>query len=110
MAIGTHDLSTLTPPFTYEVTLPPLQYCPCMFIYSCIPYQARVPTAIEFVPLSQSATYKADALLEFYRSDSSVKHIKPFTDIIYSSPVYPVSSQVLPSPSVHTHHHFPSNR
>jgi phenylalanyl-tRNA synthetase beta chain len=69
VAIGTHDLDTLSAPFSY---------------------QAKPPGAIEFVPLSQPKSYSADALMEFYRTDPSVKHIKPFTDIIYSSPLYPV--------------------
>lgn len=29
-------------------------------------------------------------MLEFYRTDETVKHLKPYTDIIYESPVYPV--------------------
>ena len=28
--------------------------------------------------------------MEFYRTEPSVKHIKPYTDIIYDSPVYPI--------------------
>ena len=43
VAIGTHDLSALTPPFTYE---------------------ARPPADIEFVPLKQDRAWRADALLE----------------------------------------------
>jgi phenylalanyl-tRNA synthetase beta chain len=69
VAIGTHDLSTLTPPFTYT---------------------ALPPSDISFVPLSQSKAFKADDLLEFYRTDLSVKHIKPYVSIIDSSPVFPV--------------------
>lgn len=69
VAIGTHDLDTLAPPFTYE---------------------ALAPKAIEFTPLSQAKPYRADALMEFYRTDPSVKHIKPYVDIIAGSPVYPV--------------------
>ncbi len=52
--------------------------------------QALPPSEINFVPLSQTRSFRADQLLDFYRTDPSVKHIKPFTDIIYSSPVYPV--------------------
>jgi phenylalanyl-tRNA synthetase beta chain len=69
VAIGTHDLDTLQPPFTYE---------------------ALPPTDITFVPLSQSRAFRADALVDFYRTDPSVKHIKPYVDIIAASPVYPV--------------------
>lgn len=68
VAIGTHDLDTLQPPFRYE---------------------ARAPADIEFVPLNQSKSFRADALMEFYRTDPSVKHIKPYVDIIAASPAYP---------------------
>ena len=61
VAIGTHDLDTLSAPFSYE---------------------ARAPQDIEFVPLSQSKPFRGDALIEFYRTDPSVKHIKPYVDII----------------------------
>jgi phenylalanyl-tRNA synthetase beta chain len=69
VAIGTHDLDTLTPPFRYE---------------------ARPPAEIEFTPLSQARSFRADALMQFYSTDPSVKHIKPYVDIIASSPVFPV--------------------
>ncbi len=52
--------------------------------------QALPPADISFVPLSQSKAFRADELMEFYRTDASVKHIKPYTDIIFDSPVYPV--------------------
>lgn len=61
VAIGTHDLDTLVAPFTYE---------------------ARAPADISFVPLSQERAFKGDELVEFYRTDPSVKHIKPYVDII----------------------------
>jgi phenylalanyl-tRNA synthetase beta chain len=61
VAIGTHDLDTLEAPFAYE---------------------ALAPSAIEFIPLSQTKAFRADALMEFYRTDPSVKHIKPYVDII----------------------------
>lgn len=69
VAIGTHDLDTVTPPFTYN---------------------ALPPSDINFVPLSQTASFRADNLMEFYRTNPAVKHIKPYVDIIASSPVYPV--------------------
>ncbi|CAE7939432.1 beta-PheRS, partial [Symbiodinium sp. KB8] len=69
VAIGTHDLDTIEGPFTYE---------------------ALPPQDIRFVPLSQSKEYDAASLMEFYRTDPSVKHIKPYVDIIADSPVYPV--------------------
>ena len=43
VAIGTHDLAALTPPFVYE---------------------ARPPADIEFVPLKQDRAWRADELLE----------------------------------------------
>lgn len=52
--------------------------------------QALPPSEIEFVPLSQSKAFNAKELLDFYRTNPEVKHIKPYTDIIYDSPVYPV--------------------
>lgn len=71
VAIGTHDLDTLTPPFRY-CTLP--------------------PEDISFVPLTENAgrVFGAKELLDFYREDPSAKHLKPYTDIIYASPAYPV--------------------
>ncbi|KAI9914263.1 hypothetical protein PsorP6_008335 [Peronosclerospora sorghi] len=69
VAIGTHDLDTVEAPFTYNA-LPPNQ--------------------IKFKPLSQTKEFDAKELLEFYRTNPDVKHIKPYTDIIYDSPVYPV--------------------
>jgi phenylalanyl-tRNA synthetase beta chain len=69
VAIGTHDLAKVQGPFTYE---------------------ALPPKEIKFVPLNQEKEYDAAELMEFYRTDPSVKHIKPYTDIIYDSPVYPV--------------------
>ena len=69
VAIGTHDLATLTPPFTYD---------------------ARAPGDIAFVPLTQGEEFTADKLMEFYETDVSVKHIKPYVSIIKDSPVYPV--------------------
>ena len=69
VAIGTHDLDTLTPPFTYE---------------------ALAPEDISFVPLGQEREFRADELMEFYRTDPSVKHIKPYVGIIADKPRYPV--------------------
>ncbi|XP_057474168.1 phenylalanine--tRNA ligase beta subunit, cytoplasmic-like [Actinidia eriantha] len=66
VAIGTHDLDTLEGPFTYEA-LPPSQ--------------------INFVPLKQVFSFKADELMEFYKSDLK---LKKFLHIIENSPVYPV--------------------
>lgn len=71
VAIGTHDLDTLKGPFRY---------------------QALAPKDIKFVPLTENngKEYDAKELLDFYREDPSAKHLKPYTDIIYDSPVYPV--------------------
>jgi len=71
VAIGTHDLSTLKGPFRY---------------------QALTPEDINFVPLTEEngRSFNGKELLNFYREDPSAKHLKPYTDIIYDSPVYPV--------------------
>lgn len=71
VAIGTHDLDTLRGPFRY---------------------QALPPQDINFVPLTEEEgkSYNGKELLDFYREDPSVKHLKPYTEIIYHSPVYPV--------------------
>lgn len=71
VAIGTHDLDTIEGPFTYR---------------------ASRPEDISFVPLTENhgKVFNGKELLDFYREDPSVKHLKPFTDIIYDSPVYPV--------------------
>ena len=71
VAIGTHDLDTLKGPFRYR---------------------AIKPEEISFIPLTEDngKSYNAKELLNFYREDPSVKHLKPYTDLIYDSPVYPV--------------------
>ena len=67
VAIGTHDLDTLTPPFTYE---------------------ALPQTDIAFRPLGEDATYTVDALFEHYREKSS--HLLPYLPITEGFPVHPV--------------------
>jgi len=52
--------------------------------------QALPPEDINFVPLAQTQSFNARELLEFYETDASVKHIKPYVPIIKDSPVYPV--------------------
>lgn len=70
VAIGTHDLDALTPPFAYE---------------------ALEPQTIEFVPLTEeSKVFKARDLLDHYRVAPECKHLKPYANIVYDSPVYPV--------------------
>eukprot|EP00904_Undaria_pinnatifida_P007512 jgi/Undpi1/3891/HiC_scaffold_16.g07259.m1 len=71
VAIGAHDLNTVKGPFRYDAVPPP---------------------DIDFVPLTPSdkGAFKAKALLDFYNTDPSAKHLKPYTPIIYDSEVYPV--------------------
>ncbi|WCJ21809.1 Phenylalanine--tRNA ligase beta subunit [Euphorbia peplus] len=67
VAIGTHDLDTVKGPFTYE---------------------ALPPQDINFVPLKQVKSYRADELMEFYR-EHDLK-LKKYLHIIENSPVFPV--------------------
>ncbi|KAH6821541.1 tRNA synthetase beta subunit family protein [Perilla frutescens var. hirtella] len=66
VAIGTHDVDTIKGPFTYE---------------------ALPPKNINFVPLKQTRSFSADALMEHYKKDLI---LKKFLHIIEDSPVYPV--------------------
>ncbi|KAI9296076.1 phenylalanyl-tRNA synthetase beta subunit [Neoconidiobolus thromboides FSU 785] len=66
VAIGTHDLDTIQPPFTYE---------------------ALAPKNIQFAPLNQEKVMDGVELMEFYEKD---RHISKFLPIIKDSPVYPV--------------------
>lgn len=66
VAIGTHDLDTLKPPFTYE---------------------ALPPKEIKFVPLSKTKAYDAEELMTVYESE---KHLARYLHIIKDSPVYPI--------------------
>ncbi|KMT07964.1 hypothetical protein BVRB_6g144980 [Beta vulgaris subsp. vulgaris] len=66
VAIGTHDLDTIQGPFTYE---------------------ALPPSEIDFVPLKQVKSFRADELMEFYKSDLK---LKKYLHIIENSPVFPV--------------------
>ena len=66
VAIGTHDLDKLTPPFTYE---------------------ALAPQDISFVPLNQEKKMDGAELMEFYEKD---KNLGKYLHIIRDSPVYPV--------------------
>jgi phenylalanyl-tRNA synthetase beta chain len=71
VAIGTHDLDTVEGPFRYK---------------------ALAPSDINFVPLTDNdgRSFSGKELLDFYREDPTAKHLKPYTDLIYDSPVYPV--------------------
>jgi len=66
VAIGTHDLSTLTPPFTYE---------------------ARDPKNIKFTPLGQDKEMDGHGMMEVL---SQHKQLKAYLPLIKDSPVYPV--------------------
>ncbi|CAJ1461948.1 unnamed protein product [Effrenium voratum] len=66
VAIGTHDLSTLKPPFTYE---------------------ALPPKDIRFTPLNQTEEMDGNRMMEVL---SSHQQLKTYLPIIRDSPVYPV--------------------
>lgn len=66
VAIGTHDLDTLKPPFRYD---------------------AKKPEEIKFIPLSQSKEVNGSELMELYSKDS---HLKPYLPIIQDKEFYPV--------------------
>ena len=66
VAIGTHDLGKIRGPFTYE---------------------AKPPEDIEFVPLKQTESFRANDLMEHYKSDQKLKH---FLHILEGSTVFPV--------------------
>jgi phenylalanyl-tRNA synthetase beta chain len=54
-------------------------------------YDARAPSEINFLPLTPNdRSYGAGELLEFYETDPTAKHLKPYVPIIKDSPVYPV--------------------
>jgi len=69
VAIGTHDLDSVEGPFTYEA-LPPEQ--------------------IKFKHLFATEEMDGKTMMDWFRNEPEGKHIKPYTDIIYDSPVYPV--------------------
>ncbi|KAI0322522.1 hypothetical protein OF83DRAFT_1161204 [Amylostereum chailletii] len=66
VAIGTHDLDTISAPFRYE---------------------ARPPKDINFVPLNKDKVYSAEELMTVYESE---KHLSKYLHIIRDSPVYPI--------------------
>uniref|UniRef100_A0A673A535 phenylalanine--tRNA ligase n=1 Tax=Sphaeramia orbicularis TaxID=375764 RepID=A0A673A535_9TELE len=66
VAIGTHDLDTISGPFTYT---------------------AKPPGDICFKPLNQTKEYTATQLMSLYKSDSHLKH---YLHIIEDKPVYPI--------------------
>ncbi|XP_044209987.1 phenylalanine--tRNA ligase beta subunit [Thunnus albacares] len=66
VAIGTHDLDTISGPFTYT---------------------AKPPGDISFIPLNQAKEYTATQLMSLYKTDSHLRH---YLHIIEDKPVYPV--------------------
>ncbi|CAJ0573148.1 unnamed protein product, partial [Mesorhabditis spiculigera] len=68
-SMGTHDLDTIEGPFTYT---------------------AEDPKSINFVPLNQTKSYRADELLNTYATDPLYGHLKPYVPIIQDKPAYPV--------------------
>ncbi|KXT17889.1 hypothetical protein AC579_5901 [Pseudocercospora musae] len=66
VSIGTHDLSTIEGPFSYD---------------------ALPPEEIKFSPLNQEKVMNGREMMEFYESD---KHLSRYLHIIGDSPVYPI--------------------
>uniref|UniRef100_A0A8C5XBD1 Phenylalanine--tRNA ligase beta subunit n=1 Tax=Microcebus murinus TaxID=30608 RepID=A0A8C5XBD1_MICMU len=66
VAIGTHDLDTLSGPFTYT---------------------AKRPSDIKFKPLNRTKEYTACELMKIYKTDNHLKH---YLHIIENKPLYPV--------------------
>ncbi|KAH3666934.1 hypothetical protein OGAPHI_003384 [Ogataea philodendri] len=66
VAMGTHDLDTIKPPFTYE---------------------ALKPSEFKFVPLNQTVELDGNGIMEFYDKD---RNLGKYLHIIRDSPVYPV--------------------
>uniref|UniRef100_A0A8C9FHA9 Phenylalanine--tRNA ligase beta subunit n=1 Tax=Pavo cristatus TaxID=9049 RepID=A0A8C9FHA9_PAVCR len=66
VAIGTHDLDTISGPFTFT---------------------AKAPSEIKFKPLNQSQEYTASQIMDLYRTDS---HLRQYLHLIENKPRYPV--------------------
>uniref|UniRef100_UPI003AABA913 phenylalanine--tRNA ligase beta subunit n=1 Tax=Centroberyx gerrardi TaxID=166262 RepID=UPI003AABA913 len=66
VAIGTHDLDTISGPFTYT---------------------AKPPGDICFKPLNQTKEYTATQLMSLYKTDSHLRH---YLHIIEDKPAYPI--------------------
>lgn len=66
VAMGTHDLDTISGPFTYE---------------------ALPPSEIKFAPLNQSKEMDGNELMKFYEKD---KNLGKYLPLIKDSPVFPV--------------------
>ncbi|CAG7833847.1 unnamed protein product [Allacma fusca] len=66
VAIGVHDLDTLSPPFVYS---------------------ADPPQEINFLPLNQKKSFRGDELMIHYQSDNHIKH---YLHLIKDEPLFPV--------------------
>ncbi|KAI4882224.1 hypothetical protein NFI96_025672 [Prochilodus magdalenae] len=66
VAIGTHDLDTISGPFTYT---------------------AKAPDDIRFKALNQTQEYTATQLMSLYKADSHLKH---YLHILENEPLYPI--------------------
>ncbi|KZO98176.1 phenylalanyl-tRNA synthetase subunit beta [Calocera viscosa TUFC12733] len=80
VAIGTHDLDTITAPFSYE---------------------ALPQKDIKFVPLNKTQAYTCEELMELYKTD---KHLGRYLHITKDLPVHPIiydtKRQVLSMPPI----------
>ncbi|KZT50432.1 phenylalanyl-tRNA synthetase [Calocera cornea HHB12733] len=80
VAIGTHDLDTITAPFSYE---------------------ALPQREIKFVPLNKSQAYTCEEMMELYKTD---KHLSRYLHITKDLPVHPIiydtKRQVLSMPPI----------
>ena len=68
VAIGTHDLDSVKPPFYYR---------------------ARAPKDINFVPLAQTRSFNAEELFAFYADPANNSPLRKYLHIIEGSPVFP---------------------
>lgn len=69
IAIGTHDLDTLAPPFSYE---------------------ALPKDKIRFQPLMEEKEFNVEELFHYYNHEKPNCHVKPYLPITEGFPVHPV--------------------
>ncbi|CCH62282.1 hypothetical protein TBLA_0G03460 [Henningerozyma blattae CBS 6284] len=69
VAMGTHDMDTVQGPFHYR---------------------ALPPKDIKFIPLNQTKEFRADELLEFYKTPEQKNNLGRFVHILEGKPVYPL--------------------
>eukprot|EP00457_Paulinella_chromatophora_P004005 gb/GEZN01004015.1/.p1 GENE.gb/GEZN01004015.1/~~gb/GEZN01004015.1/.p1 ORF type:complete len:625 (-),score=84.71 gb/GEZN01004015.1/:174-2021(-) len=69
IAIGTHDLDSLKPPFTYE---------------------ARPKDKIKFQPLMETEEFTVDRLFKYYKDEKANAHVKQYLPLTEDHPVHPV--------------------